>query len=188
MALLGSYFAGLESSADLAWLNVITRCANARPVEAHENAVSVESVNPPRAPHSKGGCLYFEGSIGRNAAYHLLGSAFERPERHAAFAISVEGRREATRFTESPHLLVQDDLLVKAVRLGRADTHIHSLNHRPQPGPTKIPWSSPFALHHANGLDRIQSGPEVNIRLIMQPRKCCFDQFTVSYATHERRP
>lgn len=135
---VGVLFDGLESSADLAWLNVITRCANARPVEAHENVVPVESVNPPRAPHAKGDCLNFEGSIGRNAADHVLGSALERPERHAALAISVEGRREATRITDSPHLLVQDDLLVEAARLGRADTHMHSLNHCPQVGQTKI--------------------------------------------------
>lgn len=132
-------FSGIESSADLKGLNVITRCSNARPVESHENAISVESINPPRAPHGKGDRLYSEVSVRRNAADHFLSPASERPERHAAFAISIDGGGETTRITDSPHLLMQDDLLIEAARLGRADTHMHSLNHYPQPAPKKIP-------------------------------------------------
>jgi hypothetical protein len=88
---VGALFSCLESSADLKWLNVITRCSNARPVNSHENAISVESINPPRAPHGKGDRLYFEVSIRRNAADGFLSPASERPERHAAFAVSIDG-------------------------------------------------------------------------------------------------
>lgn len=163
---VAALFAGFESSADLKWLNVITRCANARPVEAHENAIPVESINPPRVPHGKGDCLYFEGSIRRNPADHLLSSASERPERHASFAISIDGCRETTRITDSPHLLVQDDLLVEAARLGRADTHMHSLNHCPQPAPTKIPRSQEQARASREG--SLADSPDALNKLCLQ--------------------